>query len=299
MSTRVLVAGATGFVGRRLCPALVEAGYDVVSMTRRPDDFDGAGAAVYGDVHDSATLPDALAGVDVAYYLVHSLASPDFERLDAEAARAFGEAAAEAGVERIVYLGGLGRDTDRLSAHLRSRREVEGLLGGAGVPVTVLRAGIVVGHGGISWEITRQLVKRLPAMVTPRWVGTRTQPIALADVVRYLVGVLDQPEAVGKVFEIGGPEVLRYSTMMQRVATLQHRPLVIVPVPLLSPRLSSAWLALVTDVDARAGRTLVDSMTIEVVVEDDAIRRLVPFEPMGYDSAVRQALADRAQEQRR
>jgi uncharacterized protein YbjT (DUF2867 family) len=299
MSTRLLVAGATGFVGRRLCPALVEAGYDVVSMTRRPDDFDGAGTAVYGDVHDSATLPDALAGVDVAYYLVHSLASPDFERLDAEAARAFGEAAAEAGVQRIVYLGGLGRDTDRLSAHLRSRREVEGLLGGAGVPVTVLRAGIVVGHGGISWEITRQLVKHLPAMVTPRWVGTRTQPIALADVVRYLVGVLDHPEAVGKVFEIGGPEVLRYSTMMQRVATLQHRPLVIVPVPLLSPRLSSAWLALVTDVDARAGRTLVDSMTIEVVVEDDAIRRLVPFEPMDYDSAVRQALADRAQEQGR
>lgn len=299
MSTRVLVAGATGFVGRRLCPALVEAGYDVVSMTRRPDDFDGAGTAVYGDVHDSATLPDALAGVDVAYYLVHSLASPDFERLDAEAARAFGGAAAEAGVQRIVYLGGLGRDTDRLSAHLRSRREVEGLLGGAGVPVTVLRAGIVVGHGGISWEITRQLVKHLPAMVTPRWVGTRTQPIALADVVRYLVGVLDHPEAVGKVFEIGGPEVLRYSTMMQRVATLQHRPLVIVPVPLLSPRLSSAWLALVTDVDARAGRTLVDSMTIEVVVEDDAIRRLVPFEPMDYDSAVRQALADRAQEQGR
>jgi uncharacterized protein YbjT (DUF2867 family) len=299
MSTRLLVAGATGFVGRRLCPALVEAGYDVVSMTRRPDDFDGAGTAVYGDVHDSATLPDALAGVDVAYYLVHSLASPDFERLDAEAARAFGEAAAEAGVQRIVYLGGLGRDTDRLSAHLRSRREVEGLLGGAGVPVTVLRAGIVVGHGGISWEITRQLVKHLPAMVTPRWVGTRTQPIALADVVRYLVGVLDHPETVGKVFEIGGPEVLRYSTMMQRVATLQHRPLVIVPVPLLSPRLSSAWLALVTDVDARAGRTLVDSMTIEVVVEDDAIRRLVPFEPMDYDSAVRQALADRAQEQGR
>ena len=159
--------------------------------------------------------------------------------------------------------------------------------------------GIVVGHGGISWEITRQLVHRLPAMVTPRWVETRTQPIALADVVRYLVGVLDRPETAGKVFEIGGPEVLRYRTMMQRVASIEHRPLPVVPVPLLSPRLSSAWLALVTNVDTHTGRTLVDSMTNEVVVEDNSIRQLVRFEPMGYDDAVREALADRAEERRR
>jgi uncharacterized protein YbjT (DUF2867 family) len=244
-------------------------------------------------------LPGALAKSDVAYYLVHSLGSSDFERLDADAAWSFGQAAADAGVQRIVYLGGLGREEDQLSPHLRSRREVEGLLGRAGVPVTVLRAGIVVGHGGISWEITRQLVHRLPAMVTPRWVDTRTQPIALADVVRYLVGVLDHPEAGGKVFEIGGSEVLSYRTMMQRVASMEHRPLPVVPVPLLSPRLSSAWLALVTDVDTDAGRTLVDSMTNEVIVEDDSIRQLVPFEPMGYDDAVREAFADRKQERRR
>jgi uncharacterized protein YbjT (DUF2867 family) len=298
MSSRVLVAGATGFVGRRLCPALREAGHDVVAMTRRPEGYDGAGTAVFGDVHDPTTLPDALAGADVAYYLVHSLGSPDFERLDAEAAWAFGQAAGDAGVQRIVYLGGLGRESDGLSAHLRSRREVEGLLGRAGVPVTVLRAGIVVGHGGISWEITRQLVQRLPAMVTPRWVETRTQPIAVADVVRYLVGVLDRPETTGRVFEIGGPEVLRYRTMMQRVASIERRPLPVVPVPLLSPRLSSAWLALVTNVDTQTGRTLVDSMTNEVVVEDNSIRQLVRFEPMGYDDAVREALADRAEERR-
>ena len=292
----VLVAGASGFVGRRLTQALVDAGHDVRAMTRRPEEYDGPGTPTYGDVHDASTLPDALRGCTAAYYLVHSLDSPDFERLDAEAARAFGRAAAEAGLTQIVYLGGLGRDSDELSAHLRSRREVERLLGEAGVPVTVLRAGIVVGHGGLSWELTRQLVEHLPAMVTPRWVRTRTQPIAVADVVRYLVGVLGHPDAVGRVFEVGGPEVLEYRTMLKRVAAIEHRPLLIVPVPLLTPGLSSLWLSLVTDVDTSTGRALVDSMTNEVVVEDDAIRKVVPFEPTCYDDAVREALEERRRE---
>ncbi|MGZ6827090.1 MAG: NAD(P)H-binding protein, partial [Mycobacteriales bacterium] len=173
---RVLVTGASGFVGRRLCPALEAAGHDVRAMTRRPEDYRGVGEPVAGDVGDQGSLRAALDGCRAAYYLVHSLDSPDFERKDAAAARAFGQAACEAGLERIVYLGGLGDDRDDLSAHLRSRREVEGLLGQAGVPVTTLRAGIVVGHGGISWELTRQLVEHLPAMVTPRWVHTRCQP---------------------------------------------------------------------------------------------------------------------------
>jgi uncharacterized protein YbjT (DUF2867 family) len=289
----VLVAGASGFVGRRLTRALELAGREVRAMTRHPEEYAGPGEPVHGDVHDAATLGPALVGCTAAYYLVHSLDSPDFERLDAEAARSFGRAAAEAGLEQIIYLGGLGRDSDDLSAHLRSRREVERLLGEAGVPVTVLRAGIVVGHGGLSWEITRQLVEHLPAMVTPRWVTTRTQPIAVADVVRYLVGVLGHPEAVGRVFEVGGPEVMQYATMLKRVAAIENRPLPIVPVPLLTPALSSLWLALVTDVDVRAGRALVDSMTTEVVVEDDAITRVVPFELTGYDDAVRQALEER------
>jgi len=291
----VLVAGASGFVGRRLCTALAEAGHDVRAMTRRPDGYAGAGTAVFGDVNDTGSLAGALAGCRAAYYLVHSLASKDFERLDRDAATAFGRAAADAGVQQIIYLGGLGSETDQLSSHLRSRREVETLLGETGVPVTVLRAGIIVGSGGISWEMTRQLVDHLPAMVTPRWVRTRTQPIAVADVVRYLVGVLDEPEAKNRVFEIGGPEVLQYVSMMRRVAAITQRPLLIVPVPLLTPGLSSRWLALVTTVDTQTGRSLVDSMANEVVVHDDSIRRVVPFEPMGYDDAVRTALAEHDQ----
>ena len=288
----VLVAGASGFVGRRLCPALAAAGYDVRAMTRHPHRYQGSGVAVHGDVHDAATLSSALDGCRAAYYLVHSLDSKDFERLDAEAATAFGKAAAVAGVQQIIYLGGLGSDTDTLSSHLRSRREVEGLLGSAGVPVTVLRAGIIVGSGGISWEMTRQLVDHLPAMVTPRWVRTRTQPIAVADVVRYLVGVLDEPRTKGQVFEIGGPDTMQYVTMLRRVAAIKNRPLFIVPVPLLSPGLSSRWLALVTDVNTQTGRSLIDSMTNEVVCTDDSIRSIVDFEPMGYDEAVRTALRE-------
>ncbi|WP_370615838.1 NAD(P)H-binding protein [Mumia qirimensis] len=293
---RVLVAGATGFVGRRLAPALEDAGHEVVAMTRHPDTYEGPGSAVFGDVHDAGSLPAALDGVEAAYYLVHSLDSDDFVRRDAEAATAFGVAAAEAGLQRIVYLGGLGDDADDLSDHLRSRRQVEGLLSGGGVPVTTLRAGIVIGHGGISWEITRQLVEHLPAMVTPRWVSTRTQPIAVDDVIRYLVGVLTQPVGSDRAYEIGGPEVLEYVTMMRRVAEIEGRHPVIVPVPLLSPGLSARWLSLVTDVDSRAGRSLVDSMVNEVVVRDGAIREVVPFEPISYDDAVRRALAERAEQ---
>jgi uncharacterized protein YbjT (DUF2867 family) len=291
---RVLVAGSTGFVGRQLCPALLAAGHEVLAMTRRPKEYSGAGEPVKGDVAEPASLAGALRGCDAAYYLVHRLGEKDFARADAEAATAFGEAAAEAEVGRIIYLGGLGDTNDDLSEHLRSRREVEGLLGAGGVPVTVLRAGIIVGDGGISWEMTRQLVEHLPAMITPRWVHTKTQPIAVADVIRYLVGVLDIPEARGRVFDIGGPEVLEYVQMMRRVAVIEGRPLLVVPVPLLSPSLSSRWLALVTDVDVATGRALVDSMTNEVVVRNDSIRSLVPFEPMDYDSAVLAALGERA-----
>jgi uncharacterized protein YbjT (DUF2867 family) len=297
--TTVLVTGATGFIGRRLVPALIDAGHDVRAMTRHPETYDGPGEAVGADVMDADSLRPALDGADVAIYLVHSLDDPDFERKDAQAARNFSAAAAAAGLSQIVYMGGLGDEGQELSAHLRSRREVEGLLGTDGVPVTVLRAAIVVGHGGISWELTRQLVKNLPAMVVPKWVGTRTQPISIDDVVRYLAGVVGQEQALGRVFEIGGPDQLTYRQMLQGVAlAMNGRKLPIVVVPLLTPGLSSRWLALVTDVDVTTGRNLIDSMSTEVVVRDTSIRDVVPGEPQTYDEAVRRALAERASEQK-
>ena len=296
MPLTVTVTGASGFVGSHLCQALVEAGHTVRAMTRHPDTYEGAGDPIYGDVSDAGSLAPALDGADAAYYLVHSLDREDFESADADAARDFSRAAKAAGVRRIVYLGGLGRDDQDLSPHLRSRREVEHLLGEDGVPVTVLRAAIVIGHRGISWEITRQLVDHLPAMVVPHWTTTRTQPIALSDAVAYLVGVLEPSEAEGRIFEIGGPDVLTYAQMMQRASqVIKNRPLPMLAVPLLTPRLSSHWLAFVTDVDTETARNLIDSMSNEVVVTDDAITRVVPRRLLGYDDAVRAAMAEREQ----
>jgi uncharacterized protein YbjT (DUF2867 family) len=297
--TRILVTGATGFVGRRLVPALLDEGHEVRAMTRHPDAYDGPGDPAGGDVHDAASLEEPLRDIEVAYYLVHSLDDEDFQRKDAEAARAFAAAAAAGGVRQIVYLGGLGDDGPDMSAHLRSRREVEELLGGTGIPVTVLRAAIVVGHGGISWELTRQLVKNLPAMVVPRWASTRTQPIAVEDVIRYLVGVCDRDESRGRVFEIGGPDQLTYVDMLRVAAEVgTGRRVPIVEVPVLTPRLSSYWLALVTDVDVTTGRNLIDSMGTEVLVTDHSIRDVVPGEPLSYVDAVRRALDERRDDTR-
>jgi uncharacterized protein YbjT (DUF2867 family) len=295
MAKQVLVTGASGFVGSSLTEALEAAGYSVLAMTRHPDTYAGAAKPIFGDVYEPDSLRSALADADAAYYLVHSLAREDFVERDAAAARSFGTAAADAGLERVIYLGGLGLDDANLSAHLKSRREVEHLLASGGVPTTVLRAAIVIGNGGISWEITRQLVAHLPVMIVPKWATTRTQPIALADVVRYLVGVLEPEAAKGRVFEVGGPEVLTYAEMMRRVAQLHHhRRLHMLAVPLLTPRLSSHWLSLVTDVDTATARNLVDSMSNEVVVSDYSIADIVPGLPMGYDDAVREAYRQRA-----
>jgi len=288
----VLVTGATGFVGGRLARSLDDRGVRVRAMTRHPDSYDGPGEAVHGDVFDPSTLGAALEGCDVAVYLVHSLDDDDFERKDAEAGTAFGKAAAAAGCRQIVYLGGLGDDAQELSAHLRSRREVEHRLTDGGVPVTVLRAAIVVGAGGISWEITRQLVKNLPAMVVPKWAATATQPIAIDDVVRYLDGVTDNPEAFGKVYEVGA-EQLNYLEMMQQAAQVMlGRKVPIVPVPLLTPGLSSRWISLVTDVDVTTAKNLIDSMATEVLVRDESIKELLPGEPVPYQEAVRRALRE-------
>lgn len=289
----VLVTGATGFIGRRLVPALLAEGHEVRAMTRRPEEYDGPGDPVRGDVEDPGSLADALAGVDVAVYLVHSLDSGDFERKDAEAARAFGLAAGAAGVRQVVYLGGLGEEGGELSAHLRSRREVESLLGEGGVPVTVLRAAVVVGAGGTSWELTRKLVENLPAMVVPKWAGTRTQPIGVDDVIAYLVGVVDHEQALGRVFEIGGADQVTYRQMLEEAAEVMHGGrLPVVQAPLPAPKLSSYWIALVTGVDATTGRNLIASMGTEVVVTDHSIREVVPLEPMPYAEAVRRAVEE-------
>lgn len=294
MVTKILLTGATGFVGSRLAPALVEAGHDVTAMTRHPETYAGAGTAAYGDVSDADSLREPMAGAEVAYYFVHSLGDDDFVEKDAEAAKVFAEQAATSGVRQIIYLGGLGDESKGpLSAHLRSRRQVEELLGSSGVPVTTLRAAIVVGKGGISWEMTRQLVKTLPVMVVPKWVGTRTQPIGVDDVVGYLVGVAGNDQAIGRVFEIGGPDVLTYGEMLQQAALVMNgRELYVVTVPVLTPGLSSRWLALVTDVDVTTGRNLIDSMGNEVVVADDSIRDVVPQELTAYQEMVRRALED-------
>jgi len=295
MAKQVLVTGASGFVGSHLAEALETRGYSVLAMTRHPDTYSGPGKPIFGDVYQPDSLAQALADADAAYYLVHSLTRQDFVEKDAAAAQSFGRAAADAGLERLIYLGGLGEDGTNLSAHLKSRREVEHLLPIGGVPVTVLRAAIIIGHGSISWEITRQLVAHLPVMVVPKWATTRTQPIALSDVIRYLVEALEPETAKGRVFEIGGPDVLTYAEMMRRVARLHHhRRLPMLAVPLLTPRLSSYWLALITDVDTRTARNLVDSMSNEVVVTNDSIAEVIPATPMGYDDAVREAFRQRA-----
>ncbi|PZS27631.1 MAG: NADH-binding protein, partial [Pseudonocardiales bacterium] len=218
-------------------------------------------------------------------------AGPAFVEADRRGAAAFAEAARRGG-QRVVYLGALGRE-DNPSAHLRSRQEVGRILRD-GADTVELKAAIVIGRGSASFEIMRQLVDRLAVMVCPRWVTTRCQPIALPDVIRYLIGVLEAPEAAGTIYDVGGPEIVRYVDMLKVVARVQNRRwLPVVTLPLLTPQLSSMWLALVTDVDIPTARNLVDSMTNEVIVRDDAIRKLVPGEPMGYEDAVRLALADR------
>jgi uncharacterized protein YbjT (DUF2867 family) len=235
----ILVAGGTGFVGRHLVPALLDHGHTVRVMTRHPSDREDAATEVQADVSDPASLVAAMDGIDAAYYLVHTLDRDDFVERDRDGATNFAKQAASSDVRRVVYLGGLGDETDDLSPHLRSRREVEQILS-AHVPTTALRAGIVVGDGSVSWEILCQLVERLPVMITPRWVQTKTQPIALQDVVAFLVAALGVvADGDSDHFEIGAPESLTYKQMVQAAADEMGRRLFVLPVPVLTPALSS------------------------------------------------------------
>ncbi|WP_231186841.1 NAD(P)H-binding protein [Haladaptatus sp. DYF46] len=290
----VLVAGATGFVGRHLVPELVANGKDVVAMTRNASTYDPPDgvSVVEADLNDRESLRGVFDGVDAAYYLVHSMGeSEDFMAHDRVAARNFVSAAREGDPSRVVYLSGLGGERVTLSDHLKSRREVEYILGTGPYELTVLRAAIVVGGDSASFRMVRQLAERLPLMITPRWVGTDCQPIAVEDVVAYLVGVLDVPETAGKTFEIGGPDVLTYGEMVLRTGELLGTRSTMVPVPVLTPKLSAYWVDLVTDVPKDVAHPLILGLKTRTVVEDDRIRSLVPVELTPFDDAVRRSIA--------
>ncbi|MFG3229106.1 SDR family oxidoreductase [Kitasatospora sp. NPDC048194] len=300
---RCLVTGATGYIGGRLVPELLSAGYRVRCLARDPgrlrdQPWRSEVEVATGDVTRPETLAGALDGVDVAYYLVHSLGTGrGFEDTDRRAARSFARAAAEAGVGRIVYLSGLvpsGVPEAELSPHLRFRAEVGRALRTGGVPTAELRAAVIIGSGSASFEMLRYLTERLPAMVTPRWVDTRIQPIAVRDVLHYLVGAAALPPEVDRAFDIGGPDVLTYRLMMQRYARAAGLPRrLIVPVPVLSPALSSLWVGLVTPVPGPLARPLVESLRHEVVCGEHDIARWIPDPPAGltgFDRAVELAL---------
>ncbi|WNM29963.1 SDR family oxidoreductase [Streptomyces sp. Li-HN-5-11] len=298
-----LVTGAGGYIGGRLVPELLAAGYRVRCLARSPGKlrdrpWAGEVEVVRGDVTDPASVGAAMRGVAVAYYLVHALGTGrGFEDTDRAGARVFGTQAAGAGVRRIVYLGGLtpaGVPERELSPHLRSRSEVGRILLASGVPTTVLRAAVIIGSGSASFEMLRYLTERLPVMVTPSWVRTRIQPIAVRDVLRLLVGSARMPADVNRAFDIGGPDVLTYRDMMLRYAAVVGLPRrVILPVPVLTPRLSSHWVGLVTPVPASIARPLTESLRHEVVCRENDITRYVPDppgHPIGFDEAVRLAL---------
>jgi uncharacterized protein YbjT (DUF2867 family) len=306
---KLFVTGAGGFVGSRLVPALLDAGHEVTVLTRDAARYHGPPevGVVEGDLlepggfrlvdGESSTAPTTLGaileerGVDAAYYLVHSMgAGADFESNDRTAARTFTRSVSEAGVERVVYLGGLGADGDSLSPHLRSRREVERVLAEGGPALTTLRAAIIIGDGSASFRLVRQLSSRLPVMITPKWVETECQPIAIDDVIAYLVGVLGVEETAGETYDIGGPEVLTYREFMRRTGRHLGQEPRIISVPVLTPRLSAYWLDLVTDVPRGVAAPLIEGLKNPVVAHDARIRDLIAVDLTPFDVAVARAL---------
>lgn len=297
---KILLTGATGYIGGRLRRRLEAESREVRCLARRPEVLEPQVAqrteVVRGDLLKPETLPAAMRGISTAYYLVHSMASGgDFARADREAAQGFASAARAAGVERIVYLGGLGNE-DALSDHLASRQEVGRILRESGAQTIELRASIIIGSGSLSFEMIRALVERLPVMVTPRWVRTLAQPIAAEDVIDYLVAALDAPPGRSLVLEIGGADRASYGDIMAEYARQRGLHRVMIAVPVLTPRLSSLWLALVTPLYARVGRKLVESLRNETTVSDTMAFGMFGIRPRGLAEAIRRALADEERE---
>lgn len=298
---RVLLTGASGYVGGRLLSRLRSAGHSVRCLARRPGvlvHLEGPSVeAVQGDVQDFESLKAAFDGVEQAFYLIHSMGmGADFEERDRAGAENFARAASEAGVRRIVYLGGLVGEDGALSSHLRSRVEVGDALRSTGVEVVEFRASVILGSGSLSYELVRALVERLPVMVTPRWVDVPAQPIGIEDVLSYLAAALDMPSGPNRTFEIGGPDVVTYGGLMRAYARLRGLRRMIVPIPLLTPRLSSLWLGLVTPVYARVGRKLIDSMRHPSVIRDLSALDAFPVRPAGCTAALEAALRNEDRE---
>ena len=292
---RVLLTGATGYVGGCLLAELERRGIAVRCLARRPEKLAGRTGplteVMAGDATDPADLARACAGIDVAYWLVHSMESGvDFERADRLAAERFATAARETGVGRIVYLGGLGADDDRLSAHLRSRHEVGAILRADGHDVVEFRASIIIGAGSFSFDLVRTLVERLPVMICPAWLATPTQPFAIGDVVAYLAAALDLPPAGPRIFEIGGPDKVSYGAIMREYARQRGLTRLLIPVPVLTPRLSSLWLKLVTPRYSKVGRKLIDGLKNPTVVTNEAALREFAIRPRNLATAVRDAM---------
>ena len=300
---RVLLTGVSGYVGGRLLPRLEQRGIPVRCLARRPEFLTGRVGprteVVQGDVLQPGTLAAALEGVHTAYYMVHSMGSPGsegFEQRDRLGAENFARAARAAGVRRIVYLGGLGDEEGELSPHLRSRHEVGSILRASGVPVIEFRASIVIGSGSLSFEMLRALVERLPVMVTPRWVRVKAQPIAIGDLLAYLEAALDLETEESRVYEIGGSERVSYGELMGEYARQRRLRRFMIPVPVLTPRLSSLWLGLVTPLYARVGLALIESICHETVVRDDRALQDFAVKPMGVQQAIANALANEDRE---
>jgi uncharacterized protein YbjT (DUF2867 family) len=291
---RILVVGASGYIGGRLVPILSASGHELVLMSRDSRSLEARfpqATVVTADLLDPETLPSGLERIDVAYYLAHSMGSGErrFADRDREAARNFALAAKQAGVSRLVYLGGLGDDSTDLSPHLASRHETGVQLAAHGVPVTEFRAAVIIGSGSASFEILRHLTERLPIMITPRWVATRCQPIGIADVLDYLLGALDHPEVTG-IVELGGPDILSYGDMMRAYARIRGLHRLMIPVPVLTPRLSSYWVSLISPVPAGIARPLIEGLRNEVIVRDPRPAAAFGINPIPYVEALARAV---------